>query len=171
MCVWGGRGQSLHTEQREGKVGFYGSLLPLLLRTQTGVKCHNWGQPSISPKGRNAFVISANINCAETIVGLTFISGMWVMSHRKALFIFLFVVFRAGFYFSQENDGSFNNIVSLFSPKTFLMSVPLIEKLLPLTFLQAKSFLAVSGVPRPDRQPQGCSSGIACCPAQPWSSP
>lgn len=63
------------------------------------------------------------------------------MSHRKALFIFLFVVFRAGFYFSQENDGSFNNIVSLSSPKTFLMSVPLIEKLLPLTFLQAKSFL------------------------------
>lgn len=104
-------------------------------------------------------------------MGLTFISGMWVMSHRKALFIFLFVVFRAGFYFSQENDGSFNNIVSLSSPKTFLMSVPLIEKLLPLTFLQAKSFLAVSGVPRPDRQPQGCSSGIACCPAQPWSSP
>lgn len=67
LCVClGGRRQSLHTEQREGKVGFYGSLLPLLLRTQTGVKCHNWGQPSISPKGRNAFVISANINCAET---------------------------------------------------------------------------------------------------------
>lgn len=72
VCVWRGR-ECAHRSRREGKGGFYGSLL---LGTKAGVKRHNWEQPNIIPEGRNAFVISANINCAEAELQASLLS--WV---------------------------------------------------------------------------------------------
>ena len=73
-------------------------------------------KPSIRPEDRNAFVISANVNYVDTESGLNFSLGMWIMSHRKTLFLFWFAVFSAGFYFSQEMDGGLNNSFLVLSP-------------------------------------------------------
>lgn len=47
------------TQAQRGKQGWiYGSLPFLLLGTKAGVRCHDWGQPTISLVARNAFAIS-----------------------------------------------------------------------------------------------------------------
>lgn len=111
-------------------------------------------KPNTSPEDGNAFVISANVNYAERESGLNFSLGMWIMSHRETLFLFLFAVFSAGFYFSQEMDGGLNNTVFLFFPQMSATSAPLIRELPPLTFLRAKTALHGSRCTSSERLPR-----------------